>query len=173
MATPLLAAKLYIPSLRPKIVRRPRLVDQLNDGIHGKLTLVAAPAGFGKTTLVGEWISHCERPTAWLSLDEGDGDRARFLTYLVAALRTIQPKLGDDVLGMLQSPQTPPIRSVLTSLLNDIADIHEPFTLVLDDYHVVNIEPINEVLAFLLEHQSPRMHLVIITREDPHLSLPQ
>ena len=99
--TPILATKLYIPRLRPNVVSRPRLLELLNEGLHRKLTLIAAPAGFGKTTLVSEWVEGIERPTAWLSLDEGDNDPTRFLTYLVAALQTIAPTLGEEVLGVL------------------------------------------------------------------------
>src|ERR1700693_245601 len=95
MPTPILATKLYIPPLRPNVVSRPRLIERLNKGLHGKLTLIAAPAGFGKTTLVSAWVEGIERPTAWLSLDEGDNDPTRFLTYLVAALRTIAATLGE------------------------------------------------------------------------------
>src|ERR1700719_1607784 len=112
MPTPILATKLYIPPLRPNVVIRPRLLERLNEGLHRKLTLIAAPAGFGKTTLVSEWVAGCERPTAWLSLDEGDNDRARFLMYLVAALQTIAATIGEGVLGVLQSPQPPPTESI-------------------------------------------------------------
>ena len=111
MPAPILATKLYIPPPRPKVVLRPRLIERLNEGLCSrKLTLISAPAGFGKTTLVSEWVAGCERPVAWLSLDEGDNDPARFLTYLVAALQTIAPKIGEGVLGALQSPQPPPHR---------------------------------------------------------------
>src|SRR3990170_16823 len=105
MSTPILATKLYIPPPRPKVVLRPRLFERLNDGLHRKLTLISAPAGFGKTTLVSEWVAGCERPAAWLSLDEGDNDLTRFLTYLVAALQTIMANIGEGLLGVLQSPQ--------------------------------------------------------------------
>src|SRR6266550_2044303 len=106
--TPILATKLYIPRLRPNVVLRPRLLEQLNEGLHRKLTLIAAPAGFGKTTLVSAWVAGCGRATAWLSLDAGDNDPARFLMHLVAALQTIAADLGEGVLGALQSPQPPP-----------------------------------------------------------------
>src|SRR5215210_4289258 len=99
MSTPLLATKLYIPQARPNVVLRPRLIERLNAGLHRKLTLIAAPAGFGKTTLVSAWVAGCGRPTAWLSLDEGDSDPTRFLTYLVAALQTVVPQVGAGVLG--------------------------------------------------------------------------
>src|SRR3954471_7458274 len=105
MATPVLATKLYIPPPPPKVVLRPRLIERLNEGLHRKLTLVSAPAGFGKTTLVSEWLVDCDRKMSWLSLDEGDRDPTRFLTYLVAALRKVAPNIGEGVLSMLQSPQ--------------------------------------------------------------------
>ena len=135
------------------------------------MTLISAPAGFGKTTLVSEWIAACGIPAAWLSLDEGDNDPARFLTYLVAALQTIPPKIGEGVLAALQSPQPPPIESILTTLLNEIATVPDNFVLVLDDYHVIDSKPVDQALTFLLEHLPPQMHLVITTREDPHLPL--
>ena len=171
MSTPILATKLYVPAPRPKIVLRPRLIDQLNKGLHRKLTLISAPAGFGKTTLVSEWIASCERPSAWLSLDEGDNDSTRFLTYLITALQTIVPDIGAGALHMLQSAQPPPTESVLTILLNEIASIPDNIILVLDDYHVIEDKTIGNALTFLLEHLPPQMHLVITTREDPNLPL--
>src|SRR5512135_3731837 len=109
MPAPILATKLYIPPPRPGIVPRPRLIERLNEGLAAgrKLALISASAGFGKTTLVSEWITNCERPVAWLSLDEGDNDPARFLSYLVAALQTVKAGIGEGVLGVLQSPQPP------------------------------------------------------------------
>ncbi len=171
MSTPVLATKLYIPPPRPRAVLRPRLIERLNEGLHGKLTLISAPAGFGKTTLVSEWLADCGRPAAWLSLDEGDSDLTRFLTYLVAVLQTIAANIGEGVLGVLQSPQPPPTESILTALLNEITTIPDSFVLVLDDYHVIDAKPVDNALAFLLEHLPPQMHLVIATREDPHLPL--
>ncbi len=105
MSTAILATKLYIPPPRPKVVSRPRLIERLNEGLQRKLTLISAPAGFGKTTLVSEWLATCARPAAWLSLDEGDNDLTRFLTYLVTALQTIVPTIGEGMLAVLQSPQ--------------------------------------------------------------------
>ncbi|MEK6325662.1 MAG: LuxR C-terminal-related transcriptional regulator [Acidobacteriota bacterium] len=171
MSTPILATKLYVPSPRPKVVFRPRLIEQMNEGLHRKLTLISAPAGFGKTTLVSEWVAGCERPVAWLSLDEGDNDPTRFLTYLVAALQTIAAHIGKGVLGVLQSPQPPPTESILTALLNEIATDPDNFVLVLDDYHVIDSKPIDNALTFLLEYLPPQMRLVIATREDPDLPL--
>src|SRR5919202_4082776 len=136
MAAPVLATKLYAPPPRPGAVPRPRLTGRLDAGLRGRLTLVAAPAGFGKTTLVGEWVAGCGRPAAWLSLDAGERDPARFLTYLVAALRTIAPDIGAGVLGALQSPQPPPAEALLPPLLNELAALPDDVILVLDDYHL-------------------------------------
>jgi LuxR family maltose regulon positive regulatory protein len=173
MPTPILATKLFIPPPRPKIVLRPRLIDRLNEGLAMgcKLTLISASAGFGKTTLVSEWVACCKRPVAWLSLDEGDNDVTRFLTHFVAALQTIVANIGAGVLGVLQSPQPPPIESILTDLLNEITSVPENFVLVLDDYHSIDSKPVDNAIAFLLEHLPPQMHLVITTREDPQFPL--
>lgn len=167
----LLSTKFFIPKARPDLVSRPRLIEQLNDGLHRKLTIISAPAGFGKTTLVSEWITGCERPIAWLSLDKEDGDPGRFLSYLVTTLQTVQADIGEDVLVVLQSSQSPPTESILTVLLNEIATIPTDFCLVLDDYHVLDAKPIDNALVFLLDHLPPQMHLVITTREDPQLPL--
>src|SRR5512136_1899645 len=173
MPAPILATKLYIPPPRPGIVPRPRLVERLNEGLTAgrKLALISASAGFGKTTLVSEWITDCKQPAAWLSLDEGDNDPTRFLTYLVAALQTIAPNIGAGVLGVLQSPQPPPTESILTALLNEITTVSDNFVLVLDDYHVIDAQPVDHALTFLLEHLPPQLHLVIASREDPSLPL--
>ena len=171
MSTPILATKLYVPSPQPKIVLRPRLTGRLNEGLHHRLTLISAPAGFGKTTLVGEWLAGCGRPAAWLSLDREDNDPTRFLAYLVAALRTVKADIGEGVLSVLQSPQPPPTESILTALLNEINAIPDNFVVVLDDYHLIDARPVDDALAFLLEHLPARMHLLIATREDPNLPL--
>lgn len=174
---PILATKLYRPPPRSKRVLRPRLVKRLNEGLWQstsfarKLTLVSAPAGFGKTTLVTEWCNLQKPQIAWLSLDEGDNDSARFLVYFVAALQTIAPNVGAGLLGALESPQPPPMKVILTTLLNAIATIPENFILVLDDYHLIDAQPIDQMLSFLIEHMPAQMHLVIATREDPSLSL--
>ncbi|HZD58696.1 MAG TPA: AAA family ATPase [Anaerolineales bacterium] len=171
MATAILATKLYVPPPPPKAVLRPRLIKHLNEGRHRKLTLISAPAGFGKTTLVSEWVARRERPVAWLSLDEGDNDPTRFMIYLIAALQTIAPNIREGVLSALQSPQPPSTESILTTLLNEIATLPDRFIFVLDDYHIIDSKPVDNILAFLLEHRPLQMHLVIATREDPHLPL--
>lgn len=169
MDTPLLTTKLYIPPPRPHGVLRPRLMQRLNAGLAGKVSLISAPAGFGKTTLISTWLSKCERPAAWVSLEDADNDLIRFLTYLAAALQTISPKFGTGVLSALQAAQ--PIEAVLTVFLNEITAIPTPFILVLDDYHVIDTRAIDDALTFLLEHLPPHGHVVIATREDPQLPL--
>ncbi|MBP6803057.1 MAG: helix-turn-helix transcriptional regulator [Chloroflexi bacterium] len=173
MSGDLLQTKLYVPRLRPSLVPRPHLIEKLNKGLHHKLTLISAPAGFGKTTLVTDWIAGEERPFAWLSLDERDSDLTRFLTYFIAALQTISPEIGKRVFGMLESPQPAATEAILTALLNEISAIPQEFALVLDDYHVVDAPAVDLALTFLLEHLPPQMHLVITTREDPPLPLPR
>src|SRR3990172_507064 len=185
MAVPILATKLFAPPPRPQLVRRPRLIERMNDGLHSrrKLTIISAPAGFGKTTLLSEWIAVYKGPAAWLALDEGDNDLKRFLAYLIAALRTIRKNIGEGVLSLLDAPQLPAIESVLTSLLNEITAIPDNpstgpfgqsgqrFILVLDDYHLIDSKQVDQAIAFLIEHLSPQMHLLIATREDPTLPL--
>src|SRR5947199_8121765 len=171
MPTQILATKLYIPRLRPNVVSRPRLIERLNEGLQRKLTLLAAPAGFGKTTLVSAWVAGCDRQVAWLSLDKGESDPTLFLSYLVAALQTVAVNIGEGLLGVLQSPQPPPTASILTTLLNEITTISDQFILVLDDYHVIDAKPIDQALTYLVEHLPSQMHLVIATREDPPLPL--
>ena len=171
MLDPLLLTKLYIPPPRPKVVLRPRLFERLNEGLHRKLTLISAPAGFGKTTLVSEWIADCGLQVAWLSLDERDNDQTQFMTYLVAVLQRISANLGEGVLSMLNSSQPPKTEMLITELLNEISAIPNDFVIVLDDYHVIDSKTVDSVLVFLIEHIPPQMHLLITTREDPHLPL--
>ncbi|MBW7473928.1 LuxR C-terminal-related transcriptional regulator [Paenibacillus oenotherae] len=171
MIMPIVSTKIYIPPPRPKAVLRPRLTERLNEGLHGKLSLISASAGFGKTTLVSEWLSGCGRRAAWLSLDDGDNDPARFLTYLCAALQTAGVNIGEGVFAALQSPGSPSMKSILTVLLNEITALPHHFVLVLDDYHVIDAKPVDDALAFVLERMPDQMHLVIATREDPRIPL--
>ena len=171
MPAAILATKLYVPQTRSTIVPRPRLIERLNTGLYHRLTVIAAPAGFGKTTLLSEWLEDCGRPAAWLSLDEGDSDPARFLTYLIAALQTIAAEIGAAALAALESSPTVPIESILTTLINDISATPEHFILVLDDYHLIDSRPIDRALTFLLEHLPPQMHLAMTSRQDPDLPL--
>ncbi|MDO8672583.1 MAG: LuxR C-terminal-related transcriptional regulator [Dehalococcoidia bacterium] len=170
---PLLAMKLRQPRVRANIVSRERLTARLNDGLSRRLTLVSAPAGFGKTTLVGEWIAGAAQavPLAWLSLDEDDNDPVRFLTYVVAALHGAQEGVGATALTMLHSPMPPPTRVILTSLLNDLGNAPGDLILVLDDYHVIDAPAVHDAIAFILSNLPSPMHIVMTTRSDPPLPL--
>ena len=173
-ATTLLETKLYVPKPRRSLVVRRRLLDRLDRGAESKLTLVSAPAGFGKSTLVAEWLSVTptgERTAAWLSLDQADNQPGSFWTYLVGALRTVAPAVGASTLSLLQGPQAPPIESVLATLLNELGAVPHDIVLVLDDYHVIDGREIHDGMAFLLDHLSPQLHVVIATRADPPLPL--
>ncbi|MCB0109903.1 MAG: tetratricopeptide repeat protein, partial [Caldilineaceae bacterium] len=154
---------------------RPRLLERLQNGLQRKLTLISAPAGFGKTTLISAWVTSRRQPTAWLSLGAEESDPIRFLIYLVAALQSVAPAVGKGILALLQSPQPPTDSAgrefVLTALLNEIAAIEGDTLLVLDDYHLLDAAAIDEALTFLLDHLPPQMHLVITTRIDPDLPL--
>ena len=181
----ILTTKLYIPPPPPRAVGRTRLVERLDEGLAArrKVSLISAPAGFGKTTLAAAWIAgggiptlRGSRPAAWVSLDENDGDPIRFLTYVMRALQTVVPGFGAGILESLQSPQPPPVEAVLTTLVNSIAALEDtanawPAILVLDDYHAVDSRGVDEALTFLVEHLPPQLHVAITTREDPALPL--
>lgn len=182
----LLATKLYIPPVRPEIVSRRRLIEKLNAGLHRKSTLVSAPAGFGKTTLIGEWLGTIQNNAgstnrtdyrfAWLSLDNGDNDSIRFLSYFVAALSRVdegETAIGKRALGMLQSTQSPPASSVLTVLINDLSAITGKVIFVLDDFHLIDSQSVHDALSFFIENMPPQVHLVLLTREDPLLPIPR
>ena len=178
MTTPLLATKLYIPPRRSNLVPRLRLIKRLDEALRlgHKLTLISASAGSGKTTLLGEWTAscgpqNCRVQFCWLSLDKDDNDPARFWAYVIAALQTIHTQLGQSVLPMLHGSQPPPVRSILTPLLNQVAALSEPIVFVLDDYHLVTAGAIHDGVAFLLEHLPQQLYLVIATRADPPLPI--
>ena len=177
MPAPLLETKLYVPGPPRGLVPRPRLSQRLDRGTTSKLMLISAPAGFGKTTLLTEWLAAGpagpadERLAAWLSLDRADNDPASFWTYVIAALQTVAPGVGESALTLLQAPQPPPIETVLTALLNDLGAITGDIVLVLDDYHVVDARDVQDAMAFLLDHLPPRLHVVIASRTDPALPL--
>ncbi len=176
MTIPLLKTKLYIPPVRSDLLERPRLVSRLNSGLERKLTLISAPAGFGKTTLLTRWIhggrdihpSARAAPTAaWISLDQGDNDPIRFMTYLITAIRTIATGVGDTTLATLQALNPTIDENLLVDLINDLSDLPEKFMLVLDDYHVITDERIHTFITFLIDNQPPKMHIVISSRSDP------
>jgi LuxR family maltose regulon positive regulatory protein len=168
---PLLQTKLYVPPPRPNLVQRGHLLDRLRKEGARRLTLISAPAGFGKTTLVSAWVAQTVQAAAWLALDADDNDFSSFLTYLVAALQTRRPNLGATVLGLLDAPQAQPYKTILTLLINELDAVVTPLTLILDDYHVIDAPPIHEAMAFFIDHLPPHLHLVITSRIDPPLPL--
>ena len=170
MTSPLLATKLYAPDTRIKTVPRERLIEQLTNGMYRKLTLVSAPAGFGKTTLLSQWLASVSTPAAWLSLDEGDRDPARFLHYLVAAIKTVTP-VDDDVMSAIRASQASESNVLMTLLLNNLNQNPQPFILVLDDYHLIDNQNVDKTLEFFLEYLPAHVHMVLVTREDPLLPL--
>lgn len=172
---PLLATKLYAPRWHPGLISRPRLVERLGETTR-KLSLISAPAGFGKTTLLAEWLSthvNGKRSTAWVSLDETDNDPVLFWAYVISALQRVHSDVGNRALSMLESPQPPPIESILISLINDLVATNGQIALILDDVHVITTSTIHETVGFLLDHLPPHVHLVIATREDPQIPLPR
>jgi len=170
LITPL-RTKLYVPPLRSGWISRPRLDKRMDEGFERKLTLISAPAGFGKTTLLVDWIYRHSIPAAWFSVDKGDNDPLHFLAYVILGLQSLEAGTGKAALTMLQSPQPPPIEPILINLLNDVSGISTDFALVLDDYHLVDDRPIHDMIAFLLENLPEQMHLIIATRADPPLRL--
>ena len=172
MAEPLLETKLHIPRRRRALVTRTRLLERLSLGTQSALTLVSAPAGFGKTTLLAEWLAAAPtdvRSPAWLSLDQRDNDPALFWTYVVAALQTAAAGIGDGALALRQSPQS--TDAFLDAVLNDLHRIPEEIVLVLDDYHLIDAREIQDGMAYLLEHLPAQVHLVLAGRADPALPL--
>ncbi len=173
MPTGLLKTKLYRPSVRDSWVARPRLRGQLDRGLHEgeRLILISAPAGYGKTTLLAEWLASRRIPAAWLSLDEQDNDPIRFWMYVIAALQTLASDLGKQSFELLQSPQPPPIPLVLSDLLNEVTNLSDPTVLILDDYHLISATAIHDSVAYVLDHLPRNLHLALSTRADPPLPL--
>ena len=167
MATQLLTTKFYIPTLRPDHVPRPHLIEKLNKTSHYRITLISAPAGYGKSTLISEWCSQSEKPVCWLSLDERDNDPHRFLNYILTALQQLGEDIGESTLLRLQSAEIGEVEDVLIGLINELTLISQPFVLILDDYHVITEPKVNEIMLFLLDHKPQQMHLLISSRADP------
>lgn len=177
-ASVLLTTKLFLPAPRPTLVARPRLLQLLERDRQAKVILIAAPAGFGKTTLAIDWLHYRKTAHAhesvrycWLALDEQDNDPIRFLTYLVAALQKVEVTIGAAVQMMMQAPQPPPLDALLTIVINDLSTIATPVLLVLDDYHTMMTKAIHDAITFLVDHLPPALHLVITSRSDPPLPL--
>jgi ATP/maltotriose-dependent transcriptional regulator MalT len=167
----LLATKLHVPQPRPGFLPRPRLLERLAEATALELVLVCTPAGFGKTSLLGDWARRRQRPVAWLSLDEGDNDPARFWRHVAAALDRVRPGVAERVAGLLRPPTPPSFEGLVTALINELATQREQVLLVLDDYHLVEAQPVHASLAFLVEHLPPGLRLVLASRADPPLPL--
>ncbi|HSR29381.1 MAG TPA: hypothetical protein VLY63_02375, partial [Anaerolineae bacterium] len=170
-ALSLIRTKLHKPQVGPDLILRPRLVKRLNQGLDRKLTLVSAPAGYGKTTLLAQWLERCDRPVGWVSLDERDNYLVVFLGYLAAAIQTVFPNACPTTLGLLQAPQIPPPDYLATMLVNEIADVSKAFNLVLDDYHTIHDEAVQGLLMALIRDLPEQVHLVLASRSDPPFPL--
>src|SRR5215475_13020023 len=173
---PLLTTKLHIPQARRDLVPRPHLFARLNQGLSSKLTLVSAPAGFGKTTLVSTWLATRNAqqelpPAAWVALDAGDNDPVRFWRYVITACQTFDAAIGQPALSLLHTAQPPSWELVLTTFINDLAQLSGKGILVLEDYHVITAPQIHEMVVFLLDYLPTTLHLIITTRSDPPLPL--
>jgi len=168
---PIIQTKLQRPPTPVDLVPRPHLTAWLEQRLGRPLTLVSAPAGYGKSTLVSCWLESFDCPLAWVSLDEHDDDLVTFLNYFLEAMQIILPGVGNETLALIQVTPLPPLHVIITSLINELAQIEEPFVLVLDDYHQIHTTAIHELLDDLLLHPPINFHLVICTRLDPLLSL--
>ncbi len=176
----LLATKFFVPTSSHRLIARPQLTTLLDQSLRRKLTLISAPAGFGKTTLLSTWVQSFpqedpEAPhVAWVSLDEGDNEPVLFWTYVLTALDTLRPGLCTPLLAYLQTQQapTPPLRYVLQALINNLASRTEQFFLVFDDYHVITQPDVHNSLTYLVEHLPPQLHIILATRADPPLAAP-
>jgi LuxR family maltose regulon positive regulatory protein len=181
VARSLLVTKLNIPQLRPELIPRPRLIEKLNRGLKGRLTLVSAPAGFGKTTLITDWLNqllslshgyraeHC----TWLSLDQHDNEPVRFFQYFIGAIQVVYPDLGVDLVETLDNSPKPNIQTIIKELLNEVTIQDQPLLMVLDDYHEINNDSIHQILQTTIDFLPPQVHIVITTRKEPPLSLPR
>jgi len=167
----MLLTKLHIPSTGNSIVHRSVLFENLNTGLHRKLILISAPAGFGKTTVVSDWISRNNIPAAWFSIDSGDNDPVVFLSYIISGIQSHHKGFGQSALSLLNTPKSPSVESIISLLINEILNINQNFILVLDDFHLINNSEVLKLMTFLLEHCPNNIHIVILTRSDPALSV--
>ena len=168
---PLIQTKLHRPRVNSELIERPRLLAYLNERPERPFTLISAPAGYGKTTLLAQWLDQTPYQEAWLSLDENDNSLIEFLSYFVAAVQTFFPNGLSTTHSLLATAQTPPVNHLTTTLINELTDLPEEFLLVLDDYHLITDKEIQQLVSTLMQHAPPPLHLVITSRKDPPFSL--
>ena len=171
LENPIIATKFYIPPVNPDLVIRPRLHALLAGGMHQPLILVSAPAGYGKSALVSDWVQQLNVPFAWLTLDEADDEPLRFFLYFAATLQKADPSMGTELMTLLQANQLPPQETLVTLLVNDLLGMKSELVCVLDDFQSIQNAFILATLLKLITLQPPTFHLVMITREDPALPL--
>ena len=167
----MLLTKLHIPPAGNNTVHRSELFEKLNTGLSRKLILISAPAGFGKTTVVSDWIEQNKIPTAWFSIDKADNDPVEFLNYIIAGIQSIHSTFGQSAITLLNAPNKPPNQSIVSLLINDLLQIKLNFLLVLDDFQLITNRDILELVTFLLERIPVNIHIVILSRSDPALSI--
>ena len=169
----IVSTKLFIPPVRPRYLARERLIEGLNVGLDRKLILVTAPAGYGKTTLMSIWSAQSSNPVTWLSLDERDNDEDRFLTHLVASFQMLEngSDIGKSTLSLRQSPQPPPVQTILTVLINELVRFGDEFVLILDDYHEIDNQEIHDLITTFIKYLPPNAHIIVTSRAVPPLPL--
>ncbi len=167
----MLLTKLHIPPAGNNVVHRSDLFEKLNSGLSRKLILVSAPAGYGKTTLISDWISQNKISAAWLSLDNGDNDPAVFLSYIISGIQSIHKEIGQSALRLLNSPASPSVESITSLLINEVLNINQNIVLVLDDFHMITSSEVLKLVTYVLEHIPGNIHIVILTRSDPALAV--
>ena len=169
---PFLRTKLHRPPISVEVVRRSQLHEQMDHGLETPLTLVAAPAGYGKSTLVSHWLESLSHPNAWLSLDVDDSDLTLFTSYLITAIRTLFPDACRETEALIAAPNLPPISVLGGWLVNELDEIDTPFVLTLDDYHrIAPMSDVHELIGFILNHPPALLRLVIVTRRDPPITI--
>ena len=167
----MLLTKIHIPKTGENLVSRSNLFDKLNEGLKRKLILISAPAGFGKTTVISSWINQYKIPSAWFSINNNDNDIVEFLNYIISGIQCLKKDFGQSALKLLQSPNQTSSKSIITLLINDIIKINKDFLLVLDDFHLINNPEINNLISYLLEYIPDNLHVVILSRSDPNISI--
>jgi len=168
---PILKTKLHRPPISADIIPRVRLIEQLEEGRQRTMTLISAPAGYGKSIVASQWLEACGCPGAWLSLEESDNDLRVFLTYLLAAIEKVFPTVNLKTQSLVHAAELPPVKVLSRYILNDLDDVDEPFILVLDDFHQIKEMAVHDLLVEMLHHPSPMLHLALLTRRDPPLPL--